>query len=215
MIKRGRAARGLILAISCLLLFSPPSPGLAADRSTGPVRVLMLMGDYVGGYHYFTRDLWEQAGWELTSAGLSRTLSPCNLGVTFHADTLIAEITDLSSYDCVAIMQAKAHEGTSHDDLLASPETLALVRQAVADGLLVVATCGAVRVLAAADVIEGRVVTGYAAYAQEYIAAGATYAGDQVPPILDGTILTSAHGRYYCRQITEIMREYFATGGTR
>ena len=213
--KRERAALGLIVGISCLLLFSPPPPGLAADRDPGPVRVLMLMGNYVGGYHYFTRDLWEQAGWELTAAGLSRTLSPCTLGATFHADTLISEITDLSAYDCVAIMQAKAYDGTSHDDLLANPETLALVRQAVADGLLVVASCGGVRVLAAADVIDGRTVTGHVAYAQEYIDAGATYAGDQVPPILDGTILTSAHGRYYCRQITEIMREYFATGGAR
>ena len=130
--------------------------------------------------------------------------------LTFHADTLITDITDLSGFDCLAIMQSKAFDGTAFDDILASPAALALVRQAVQEGLLVVASCAGVRVLAAADVIAGRTVTGYAAYAQEYIDAGATYAGDAVPPILDGNILTSAHGRYYCQQITEKMREYFA-----
>jgi putative intracellular protease/amidase len=107
-------------------------------------------------------------------------------------------------------MQTKAYDGVSHDDLLASPEAIALVQQAVADSLLVVATCGGVRVLAAADVIAGKTVTGYDTYSAEYVAAGATWAGDDVPPILDGNILTSAHGRYYCHQIAETMRGWFA-----
>jgi hypothetical protein len=34
-------------------------------------------------------------------------------------------------------------DGNSHSDLLASPEALALVQQAVSDSLLVVASCGA------------------------------------------------------------------------
>ncbi len=202
-----------VLAV-CLLLPAVAALLPSVSAQTGdaqPIRILMMMGNHVGGYHYYTRDLWEQCGWDLTAAGLAPTLQPCNLGVAFHVDTLITQIVDLSGYDCLAIMQTKAYDGLSHSDLLASPEAIALVQQAVAQGLLVVATCGGVRVLAAADVIAGRTVTGYAAYAPEYIAAGATYAGDDVPPILDGTILTSAHGRYYCQQITETMRAYFAT----
>jgi len=78
-----------------------------------------------------------------------------------------------------------------------------------------VATCGGVRVLAAAGVIAGADGHGLRVVRAEYIAAGATYAGDDVPPILDGTILTSAHGRYYCQQIVETMREYFAARGRR
>jgi putative intracellular protease/amidase len=170
----------------------------------------MMIGDRVGGYHYFTRDVWEQCGWDLTTAGLVPTLNPCPLGVPFNVDTLIADVADLSGYDCLAIMQTAAYDGSSHSDLLASPEALALVQQAVSESLLVVASCGGVRVLAAADVIDGLTVTGYAAYSQEYIDAGAIWAGDGVPPILDGNILTSAHGRYYCRQIAETMRDYFA-----
>jgi putative intracellular protease/amidase len=206
------ARKTSLLAICSLVLLPAflPEPTAAARDGGGEIRILMMMGNYVGGYHYFTSDIWEECGWDLTSAGLTGTLSPCNLGEPFHVDTLITEIADLSSYDCLAIMQTKAYDGTSHNDLLASPEAIALVQQAVSESLLVVATCGAVRVLAAADVIDGRTVTGYALYSQEYIDAGATWAGDNVPPILDGNILTSAHGRYYCQQITETMRAYFA-----
>jgi len=206
-------SRAFPLIAICLVLFLavlPSGPESAPSSGPGEIRILMLFGDHVGGYSYFTSDRWEQCGWGLTSAGLQPTLSPCPLGVPFNVDTLITEITDLSDYDCVAIMQSSAYNGTSHDDLLASPEALALVQQAVADSLLVVASCGGVRVLAAADVIDGVTVTGYAAYSQEYIDAGAIWVGDGVPPVLDGRILTSSAGRYYCNQITEVMREYFA-----
>jgi putative intracellular protease/amidase len=201
-----------LVAVCLALCLTAPLPRCMSAPRSGPgeVRILMMMGDNVGGYHYFTSDVWEQNGWRLTSAGLEPTLNPCSLGVPFHVDTLITEITDLTDYDCLAIMQSVAYDGTSHDDLLASPEALALVSQAVSEGLLVVATCGGVRVLAAAGVLEGVVVTGYAAYSQEYIDAGAIYMGDNVPPVLDGNILTSAHGRYYCHQISETMRQYFA-----
>ena len=201
-----------IVAVCCVLLLaiSLPRPVSAPRSGPGEIRILMIMGDRVGGYHYFTRDVWEQQGWALTSAGLQPTLSPCTLGVPFNVDTLITEITDLSDYDCLAIMQTIAWNGNSHDDLLASPEAIALVQQAVSESLLVVASCGGVRVLAAADVIDGLVVTGYALYSQEYIDAGAIWAGDQVPPVLEGNILTCAHGRYYCHQLTETMRDYFA-----
>jgi putative intracellular protease/amidase len=200
----------LAVCLVLVVLMSPPTPKAAPKSGPGEIRILLMMGDRVGGYHYFTRDVWEQYGWDLTTAGLQPTLTPCALGVPFNVDTLITEITDLSDYDCLAIMQTVAYDGNSHSDLLASPEALALVQQAVSESLLVVASCGAVRVLAAADVIDGLTVTGYAANSQEYIDAGAIWAGDNVPPILDGNILTSAHGRYYCHQIAETMRNYFA-----
>jgi putative intracellular protease/amidase len=205
--------RTIPLLALCLVLILPVvllRPVAATKGGPGEVRILMMMGDRVGGYHYFTSDLWEQQGWDLTSTGLIPTLQPCTLGVPYSVDLLISEVTDLSGYDCLAIMQTIAWNGNSHYDLLASPEAIALVQQAVSEGLLVVATCGGVRMLAAADVINGLTVTGYDMYSQEYIDAGATYAGDTVPPILEGNILTSAHGRYYCHQITETMRGYFA-----
>ena len=150
----------LAMCFVLLLLVSLPRPESAPRSGPGEIRILLMMGDRVGGYHYFTRDVWEQYGWSLTSAGLMPELDPCTLGVPMDVDTLITEVTDLSGYDCLAIMQTLAWQGDSHDDILASPEALALVQQAVSEGLLVVASCGAVRVLAAANVIDGFDVTG-------------------------------------------------------
>ena len=204
-----RTVPAIAVCLVLPLIISLPRPESAPRSGPGEVSILMLFGDNVGGFHYFVSDVWEHCGWRLTSAGMQPTLSPCNVGVPFNVDTLITEITDLSDYDCLAIMLSFSWEG-SHDDILASPAALALVQQAVAESLLVVANCGAVRVLAAAGVIDGVTVTGFPGYYNEYIAAGAVWAGPNVPPVLDGNILTSNTGRYYCHQIAEVMRKYFA-----
>ncbi len=70
-----------------------------------------------------------------------------------------------------------------------------------------VAFCGGVRVLAAADVIAGRLVTGHDLYVDEYEAAGATWVGDDVPPVVDGTIITTVRGQYHSVQICEVIAE--------
>jgi hypothetical protein len=130
----------LAVCLVLLLVISLPRPESAPKSGPGEIRILMLFSDNVGGFHYFVSDVWEQCGWRLTSAGMQPTLSPCAVGVPFNVDPLITEITDLSDYDCLAIMQSFSWEG-SHNDLLASPEALALVQQAVAESLLVVASC--------------------------------------------------------------------------
>ena len=44
---------------------------------------------------------------------------------------------------------------------------------------------------------------GHADYADEYAAAGATYLGNDHPPVLDGNILTSVRSRFYRTQTCE------------
>jgi hypothetical protein len=65
-----------LLATCFVLLFlvSPPTPQSAPRSGPGEIRILMMMGDRVGGYHYFTSDIWEQYGWKITTAGLQPTL---------------------------------------------------------------------------------------------------------------------------------------------
>jgi putative intracellular protease/amidase len=93
-----------------------------------------------------------------------------------------------------------------HSQLLESPEAIALVHAAAADSLLVVGFCTGVRVLAAADVISGKQVTGNATYMQEYLDAGAVWAGEPVPPVLDGNILTCTRNQTNAQRVCEIMR---------
>ena len=66
--------------------------------------------------------------------------------------------------------------------------------------------CGGTRVLAAAGILDGVTVTGHLLYKQEVIDAGAIWAGDVVPPVVDGNILTTRRGQYYRTQIGEALR---------
>lgn len=79
---------------------------------------------------------------------------------------------------------------------------LALIHAAVEKGLVVHAQCTGVRVLTAADVLQGKTVTGKGP-AEEYAAAGATLLPGQPYPVTDGTIVTAQRGLYYSVNIVE------------
>ncbi|MFZ1947511.1 MAG: DJ-1/PfpI family protein [bacterium] len=196
----------VLLAAGATALWAGPRPAGVAQGSSDEVEVLVLMSNLHGAYFSYLRDQMELYGWRLTFAGVTRTVTNCSWGVPFEVDTLVSEITDVAPYDCLLLGQSQAYRGLAYNQLLASPEALDLVRQAVQDSLLVVTVCAGTRVLAAADVIEGKQVTGYATHSQEYIDAGAVYLGDNLPPVLDGNILTCSKGHYYTQQIGEAMR---------
>ncbi len=190
----------------------PADPGAAPSDSgapppdpRGPITVLLLLDQNFGANYNLLapgqssiRDHFARYGWKVTVTGLAEHLDSCAAyGAQFGArgvtvDTLLADIKDLGYYDCLTIMPGQAHSA-----ILASPAALATVRAAAERGLIVSAWCRAVRVLAAADLIRGRQVVGHADYAGEYAAAGATYLGNDHPPVLDGNILTSVRSRFY------------------
>ena len=201
-----------VIAAWAWLAVSAGTPPAVADPDGGSrgapdeIKVLVLMSNLHGAYFSYLRDEMEVYGWNLTFAGVTDSVSPCEWGLPFVVDTLVSEIADVSPFDCLLVSQSAAFEGHANEQLLASPEALDLVREALNDSLLVVTICGGTRVLAAADVIEGKRVTGYGRYSQEYTDAGAIYLGDGLPPFLDGNILTCSKGHYYSEQIAEAMR---------
>ncbi len=168
---------------------------ITETKSTNDVKILFIMdNDYGANYHYI-RPILEGWGWEVTLAGTAMTLEPCDYqseSSTLDMDMLISDVTDISDYDAISIMPGDSHEG-----LLSSTAALNLIKSAANIGLVVSAWCRAVRVLAAADVIDGRNVSGHADYAAEYTAAGANYIPGDVPPIIDGNIVTTVRSQYY------------------
>jgi len=209
-----RRAQFVVLAVVLLAGFGsahPPRAGTppgAATRS-GEMRVLMLVCRDYGANYNLIRDAKELRGWQVTVATTRTTCRPCpwseTLGATGMAgDLLIDDLPDITPYDVLAIMPATATTGTSHQQMLESPAALQLVASAVAGDLVVAAFCGGTRVLAAADVIQGRRVTGHPTYQAEYVAAGAEFV-ETTPPLLDGNILTSRRGQFYCHQVCDVM----------
>lgn len=208
--RTGCLKTGSVLLGLSLILAGFCQPVQSKTFDDGKIDVLMLIPHHWGANTFFNLDNFKKMGWHLTSAAVTPEVEPCkwfqnSTGVgNFVVDHLISEITDVTQYDVVAIMSSTSSYGPyAYDDLRQDPDTLALIRSAVDNGLVVWATCAGVRVLAAADVINGRQVIGSSRFQAEYEAAGATYLGSDHPPLIDGPIVTTVIGNYYHHHITQ------------
>lgn len=192
--------RGVLVLFSVLILSSPITMGnyanglnLVAD-SEDPIQILFLMdNDYGANYHYI-RPILESYGWNVTIAGTTGILQPCDYqspSATLESDILVWDVEDITEYDTISIMPGESHEVLRTDGFVFN-----LLQDALSSGMVVSAWCKAVRVLAAADVIDGKNITGSDEFIDEYEAAGATYLGI-VPPVIDGNIVTGVRSRFY------------------
>jgi protease I len=105
-----------------------------------------------------------------------------------HTFTLNAAFADADAKDYDALMLTG---GRAPEYLRLDPRVIALVREFTAENKPIAAICHAVQILAAADVIRGRRVSGYAACAPEVRLAGGEYI--ETPPdgaIRDGNLVT-------------------------
>jgi len=166
------------------------------------IKVLAVMSRDYGPNTFFTLDDFEAYGWDYTMTGVNERINPCPLFdglIPLTMEVLVSEITDITEYDVIAIMPAswRSQADAVYTDLLESPEAIQLIKSAIDSGLVVYATCAGVRVLAAAGVISGKNVVGTSNFKNEFEAAGATYLGNDSPPVIDGNIVTSVRGQYY------------------
>lgn len=177
------------------------------DAGSGQVEALLVLSENYGGNTNLIRDAMEYHGWNTTYTGLDSVVVNCFYGEPKEVDVLIGDIADITQWDVLALMTASVNSpGGSYGQLLSSPEAISLVSQAVDEGLLVMAFCGGVRMLAAADVINGVHITGKPTYLQEYLDAGGIWVGELVPPIRDGNILTSTRNQLHSTRVVEVAR---------
>ncbi|TFH08590.1 MAG: hypothetical protein E4H14_06160 [Candidatus Thorarchaeota archaeon] len=181
----------LVLTLTCVL--GNPAFTIQAEAQDDSIKILFVMDQDYGSCYDPIRGVFERFGWNITTTALAETIISCDFdhNVALDVDILLTEITDVTEYDIVTVMP-----GESHDLLRTNETALDLIRDAVSENLIVTAWCRAVRVLAAADVIDGKNVTGRADYQAEYEAAGATFF-ELVPPITDGNIITSVRSTFY------------------
>jgi protease I len=105
-----------------------------------------------------------------------------------HDFTLNATFAEVEAKDYRALMLTG---GRAPEYLRLDPRVIALVREFAAEDKPIAAICHAVQILAAADVIRGRRVSGYAACAPEVRLAGGEYV--ETPPdgaVRDGNLVT-------------------------
>ena len=168
------------------------------------INVLILLPNKHCETYYYNRDNFESYGWKVTVAGVTQNINPdpayagllgCPVVV---ADTLVSEITDVSNFDCVVIMPGAPWSGNPNADQINSTETISLLQAADSIGILIAGFATGVRVMAAADIIQGHNVTGWIEYENEFTAAGANYLGGDILPVIDGNIVTACDiGDFY------------------
>ena len=139
---------------------------------------------------YQEMELWvpyyrlKEEGVEVTvvGSGSSRTYSG-KYGCPIEADKEAKEI-DMSHYDGVVIPG-----GYAPDLMRRYPEMVRIVREAHQKGKVIAAICHAGWMLASAEVLAGRTVTGFFAIKDDLVHAGARYVDQEV--VVDGNLITS------------------------
>lgn len=192
-----------VLIIS-LSLFTSSYADLYPPAS-GNIKILVLMSvkDY-GPNIFLTMDDAEKYGFEITVTAVDTPLTGCSLFSPLPAlrvDTLVSGITKVTDYDVILIGPASWRtDSDPYRDILADTHALKLIKNAADSGLVIWSICASVRVLAAADVIRGKKIVGVAEFRAEIEAAGAIFLGEDLPPYIDGNIVTCRRDQYYHEQ---------------
>jgi len=188
---------------------------LATKTEAQNTRILILVPNKYGANYYLERDDYENFGWEVTTASVTKTVIPCQdyagpLGCpVITVDTLVSQIQNIGNWDILVVTQGGGGNNAC-SSLINSPATLKLVQDAVDSGLVVGAMCSGVRVLAAAGVINGIHVTSNLNDSAYCTNAGAIHVGICAPPVIDGNFVTSSIGDYYHIQNTEALMRAFS-----
>jgi hypothetical protein len=164
---------------------------------------------------YRAIDIFNDYGWNITLTGLNDVIFGCNGSVQYwnipplKMDYLISGISDISIYDALCIVQPSKWTvypdyGDPGRDLMNSEETLNLISLANDYGITIAAWCAGVRVLAAADVINGKNVTGPSEFIEEYTNAGGNFVSENTYPVVDGNIITVSGMRYIIDMCEEV-----------
>ncbi len=168
------------------------------------INVLVLLSEKFGANSFLNRDAFEQYGWNVTVAGMSDTVSGCdffaaNLEVPpVVADIEFDEIVNIDYFDALAIMPATSYyQGDPFSDVISSEKAIGVVRKAVIGDVPVSAVCSGARVLAAADLVRGKKILGQPPFREEYERAGAVFLGKDLPPRIEGCIMTGSRDQYY------------------
>jgi protease I len=138
-----------------------------------------------------------EEGAEVTVAGTEAGVTyKSKLGYPVISDAACGDI-DVHGYDGVIIPG-----GYAPDLMRRYPATVNLVRDAFEQGKVVAAICHAGWMLASADILKGRKVTGFFAIRDDLVHAGGEYEDAEV--VVDGRLITSRKPDdlpAFCREI--------------
>ncbi len=146
-------------------------------------------------------------GWEVSIACCTPEVNPCPWAgmqgcEVINPDLMTYELDNALEWDVIVVVP-----GGSHANLLNCPFVLSVLAQANSNNIPIAAWCRGVRVLAAANVLEGIEITGHDDYIDAYQAAGAVYLGNFEPPTEDQGIITCVNATEYRQEMCAMIRD--------
>ena len=200
-----------VLGVSMQGIATPTNSSvLTIDNTEDSIDILLLIDDNWGANCVGIINKMASYGWNITFASTISSVEGCLLmgNEDKYVDVLIPNITNVSQYDCISILP-----GSSYPHLYQNSQVNSLLQDAIANNVYVSSWCKAIMILADADIIDGKNVTGNNDYASLAVAAGANFF-PLVPPITDGYVITAVRSRFYqletCIAIAQALGVYEA-----
>ncbi|MBD3191903.1 MAG: hypothetical protein GF308_14745 [Candidatus Heimdallarchaeota archaeon] len=195
----------LVIFIVGLINNNIQRQGIATTREK-PMEGVKVITIIAEGYDYgeltYSKEYLESFGVNVTIAG-TKEIVYSDYEESVFTDILINEII-IGDYDCLVIPG-----GNSPEKLIQIQGVINLMREGYNKGLIFAAICHGPLVLAAADLIEGKNVTGHTEIRDELEAAGANYLyGEKT--VIDEPIITANYPyvKEMCIAIVQVL-DYF------
>lgn len=176
----------------------------ARFRSGGSanIKALVIVPAAYGANLNLILDDCQQYGVEITTAGLTKVVTPCQWASgrampKLTVDSLISEIKDVSRYDCLIFSYATWRYNDAFSDIMADINAMALIKKANDKGLVIYMPCSAPRVMAKANLVKGRSLQAVGQVKNELTGAGAVYKGENLMPLTDSNYISATRGMYY------------------
>jgi len=153
--------RGVILL--CMLLLAGCAQQKASEQEDvggdgmGKVLFVIAPSDFRDEELFYTKEVVEAAGYKTAVASTTLNEAVGMLGGRAKPNLLVSK-ANLSEYSAVVFVGG---QGVETNNLPENPGVLKLAVDAVEGGKVVAAICIAPRILAAADLVRGRKVTGF------------------------------------------------------
>jgi len=210
----------LLAAMVFLGFFAYAGLGMAPPgeaRAPTTVKALLLVDDLYGASLNIDDNQnnilenFNEYGWDISIACCTPEVNPCPWASMqgcdiLQPDLLTYQLDDALEWDVIVIVP-----GGTHQHLLECPFVMSILTQARSNGIPIAAWCRGVRVLAAADVINGVEITGHADYTDEYLAAGADYLGNSSSPTEDQSIITCVNCSDDRQEMCDLIRDVVET----
>ena len=198
---------------------------LLANNPNDKVRILLLTDNYYGSSYNVSvnkiksiKTIFESYGWEIQIAAVTDTVSPCPWGKdNFNIKAMVAdrkvEGSKINNYDAIIIIP-----GRTHENLIKNRNVISFIQEASRKNKVIAAWCRGVKVLAAADIVDGKTIIGHIQYAKDYEKAGADYIKYEIadprnrifknitPPVSDSNIITTVRSLYYRDQMCQLIK---------